>query len=221
MINYLVFQETNPFKKLDLIFISIKNGLEEKNINLDNLNYLINNIAPLINNIIKYHKFPSLQTKLLFAELLISELQTTGILLNKLWLIKQYKKIKILEYTIKRKMYFCLKRYDKYLINLMYKLFSNYGTSLTYLLISTLIISWIFWFLFYLSDIIRTQHYVWNGELKSIWYYLFVSLSTLSNLWADMSMAGNNFLIFLFSIEQVLGILLFWLLIQQFNTELR
>ena len=221
MIRYKFIKEKNFFIKLDLAFQLLRSNLEAPKIDIENINIIIRSIDVLIRNIIKKHKFSSKKVKILFFELLLNDLQSILVLLEKNWLSRQYKKIKVFEKDTRKSIYLYLKKYDKYLVYLIYKLFSNYGTSILYLSISTLIICFWFWFLFYISDHIRTQYYVWEGKLQSIWYYFYVSLSTFSNLWWDLSMAWNNFLIFLFLAEQVLWVIVFWLLIYQFNNDLK
>jgi len=221
MINYNYLIETNPFKKIDLLFNLLKEHITDKNININNINTLIKNLHILIFHVIKKEKITSKQTKRLFFELLLNELQTILVLLEKKWLMRQYKKIKFLWKEVRKNLYLYLKKYDKYLIYLIYKIFTNYWTSIIYLGISTIIIAFLFWFLFFISDNIRIAHYVWWWKLQSIWYYFYVSLSTLSNLGWDTSMAWNNFLILLFSIEQVLWVLIFWFLINLFNNDLK
>ncbi len=152
MIRYKFIKEKDLFIKLDLAFQLLRVNLGAQKIDIENINTIIRSIDVLIKNIIKKHKFSSKKVKILFFELLLNDLQSILVLLEKNWLPRQYKKIKVLEKDTRKSIYLYLKKYDKYLTYLVYKIFSNYGTSILYLLILTLIIWFWFGFLFYISS---------------------------------------------------------------------
>jgi hypothetical protein len=102
----------------------------------------------------------------------------------------------------------------------LYKYILWYGRSYFNLMYTSVINWFLFAFLYFLNDAYINPwsligSFNWhNGEL--LWpfdYYLYLSLNTLSNLWADFGLGTTTFLRTLFWIEQMVWVILTWLFI--------
>jgi len=171
------------------------------------------------------------------SKMLIDVFYTTNIynllILEKLykenWLLSKADKVKVLRKDLERNNYFFKKDIKKLVWSWTEKLLTNYWTSFWYLFSFTFLSIIIFWFFYMVNDMITPHPYVcgedcikvcntWDVDcspktLKNYFYYFYVSMVTMSNLGGDIAFAGTNTLIFLFTFEQVLWVVLFWMLI--------
>lgn len=134
------------------------------------------------------------------------------------WWIEE--KIYILKNDLKKDLYFAKKQYFSFLKQFMYKFILWYGRSYYNLIYSTIFI-WI-WFaiIYYINDITLLSWTLYSSFLWSDWhliwpfdYYLYLSLNTLSNLWADFWLWTTPFLRTMFGIEQMIWVIFTWLFI--------
>lgn len=115
----------------------------------------------------------------------------------------------------KKELYLLEKNYAKYIRRLLYKYLLGYGRSYFNLMYTSMVTWFIFAFLYFLTD---AYWYPWTLYSNTLWvseklvggfdYYLYLSINTLSNLWADFSLWSNLFLRVLFWIEQLAGVIL-------------
>lgn len=132
---------------------------------------------------------------------------------NNLDMIDRASKIKVLRKDFLKNEAFIKKDYKSYFYYWLDKIFSNYWTSFLYLLNVILITIFVFGILYLACDFFSGKYYVGNWEIQTLSYYIYVSLATFSNLWADLSMAWTLFLRILFWIEQIIWLIAFWIFV--------
>lgn len=104
--------------------------------------------------------------------------------------------------------------YIKYWYYWLDKVFSNYGTSFWYLAMMMIFSVALFWLIYNVLDVLYAPNYfVWGEWVQRLDYYIYISLCTFSNLWADTSMAWNLLLRILFGLEQVIWLVIFWIFV--------
>lgn len=128
--------------------------------------------------------------------------------------------IYMLKNDLKRELYLVQKRYWKFFRHSLYKYVLGYGRSYFNLMYTSMVNWFGFAFAYYLSDISTkswTLYASFTGiEWHAVWpfdYYLYLSLNTLSNLWADFGLGTTPFLRIMFWVEQMAWVILTWLFI--------
>lgn len=144
--------------------------------------------------------------------------------LKKLYLDKYYgnteEKIYILKNDIKRDLFYLKWEYYSFFRQSLYKYVLWYGRSY-FNLVYTSTVNWFsFAFIFFIHDISTGTGSMYSSftwiETDLVWgfdYYLYLSLCTLSNLWADFSLWTTPFLRLMFWIEQMTWVILTWLFV--------
>jgi len=217
-------REKNLYKKLYMWLTLVRNVVKYESYGMFQIESLIEDIYFIYKKIIKtlpntftLKTVSRLAILDMFYTLLIRDLKQIVILLKNKDLIELYRRFKVLQYEVLKDYYKLKKDYKKYFWLIMYKYFSLYGTSYKYLTISVIVVTVIFWLLFLLSDVFLGTH-VWDGS--NLLYYFYISMSTLSNLWVDTSLANTWWLIILFTVEQVVWLLIFWIFVYTLSTDI-
>lgn len=151
----------------------------------------------------------------LYLSTVISHLQY----LKKLYLDKYYwpteEKIYVLKNDLKKDLFWMKGEYFSWFKHSLYKYVLWYGRSY-FNLIYTSMVNW-FWFayIYYINDAYLNPwsligSFNWHEWqlLGSFDYYLYLSLNTLSNLWADFWLWTTPFLRMMFWVEQMTGVIL-------------
>lgn len=166
----------------------------------------------------QYKKDNNQQTKILldvFYKTNIYRLYFLEILYIKVNLTDRSQKIRVLRKDLERADSFYRAHYWAYFWLLLDKLFSNYGTNFWYLFWVLIFLTYLFWLIFRFDDVFINPeiHYVGIDQIQSFWYYVYISLTTITNLWADSSMAATLWLRLMFWLEQIIWVIMFWILI--------
>jgi len=208
--------ETNKYKKTDYLIEFIKQ-ITNKQFLANDLNSVIlelNNHLKMLEKKVLKKCNPTLSK--IFYEISLSKLQSLENYLKEKNLIEFYNKIKLIHREMLKNYYYYIWNKKKYIWLVFYKYFSLYWTSYIYLIISVVVTSILFWLIFFAYDALFYP-YVWDWKLRNIRYYCYISISTLSNLWVDTSLAWDWFLKIIFSIEQIWWIAIFGILINIIN----
>ncbi len=227
----------NEIIKQEFLLILIITLLKKNNIENNEMKEYFLQLQSLTVKIEKYLTSNYRTNKDFSSKMLLDVFYTTNIynllvlekLYKEIWLSSKSDKVKVIRKNMERNRYFFKKNIKNLIFSRIEKLLTNYGTSFWYLFSFTFLSTMIFWFFYMVNDLINPYPYVcgdscvntceiWNSDcqtktVKSYPYYFYVSMATMSNLWADISSAGTNSLIFLFTVEQILGVVLFWMLI--------
>lgn len=122
--------------------------------------------------------------------------------------------VRVLRKDFQKNEAFSKGKYSRYVWMLLDKLFSNYWTSFWHLLYVIIITVFFFWLSYFAVDGLTWDYLVWwNWQLERLDYYMYISLATFSNLWADTSMAWTILLRILFGFEQVIWLIVFWIFV--------
>lgn len=158
--------------------------------------------------------------KIMYIWNVISHLQYLQKLYSDKFFWKSEEKIYIIKNDFKRELYFLQSEYFNYIKQTLYKYILWYGRSYFNLMYSSMVTWFLFAFIYYLNDIkldtwtLYWSFVGWEGHIVGPFdYYLYLSLSTLSNLWADFWLGTSLFLRIIFWIEQMLWVVLTWLFI--------
>lgn len=144
----------------------------------------------------------------------IYRLFTLERLYNNLNISNRASEVRVLRKDFQKNESFTKWRYSRYAWMLLDKIFSNYWTSFWHLLYVIIIIVFFFGLSYYAVDGITWDYLVWwNWQLERLDYYIYISLATFSNLWADTSMAWTVLLRILFWLEQVVWLIVFWIFV--------
>lgn len=120
------------------------------------------------------------------------------------------------------KMVYYKSQWDYYLIikQYLYKYIVGYWVWYKQIFYSTIFTWFIFWLIYFFYDLIDWNWILikWISEYdwRLVWwfdYYLYLSINILSNLWTDSTIASNIFLKMLFSLEQVIWVMFFWIFV--------
>lgn len=146
--------------------------------------------------------------------------------LQKIYLDKYFwkteEKIYIIKNECKKELYLLQGEYYNYIKHILYKYILWYWRSYFNLMYTAMVTWFTFAFIYYINDITitinnSTLYASFIGETWDIvWpfdYYLYLSLSTLSNLWADFWLWTTPYLRIMFWIEQMLWVILTWLFV--------
>ena len=151
----------------------------------------------------------------LYISTVISHLQY----LKKLYLDKYYgpteEKIYVLKNNLKKDLFWVKWEYFAWFRQSLYKYVLGYGRSY-FNLMYTSAVNWFgFAFVYYINDLSLSTGTLYSRftgwEWHIIWsfdYYLYLSLNTLSNLWADFWLGTTPFLRLMFWIEQMTWVIL-------------
>lgn len=139
--------------------------------------------------------------------------------LKKVYLDKYYgpteEKIYVFKNDVKHDLYFLKWEYYNFFRQSLYKYVLWYGRSY-FNLMYTATVSWFaFAYMYYISDAYFNPgaligNFNWQAWelLWSFDYYLYLSLNTLSNLWADFGLGTTPFLRIMFGVEQIAWVIL-------------
>lgn len=210
-------KEQNPIKKQELAFTTLiyflkKNKYETQEMKkiFIELQCLTKFLEKKLNKNYKNNKNISRKIMLdVFYKTNIYKLFIIESLYDNINITQKSDKMRVLRKNLEKKGAIFEKDYKKYFSLTAHKLLTNYWTSFWYLLIITLIITVVFGAIFYISDSL-TPLISPDNTLRTIDYYIYVSVSTISNLGGDVDMAGNLFLRIIFAIEQIIWVGLFW-----------
>lgn len=129
-------------------------------------------------------------------------------------------KIYIVKNDLKKELFLLEKKYIYFIRQFLYKYITWYGHSYFNLMYTSMLVWFIFAFIYYLNDAFITpwamiSGFPWMEDklLGSFEYYLYLSVSVLSNLWADFDLWSTVFLRIMISLEQMFGVILTWLFV--------
>jgi len=158
------------------------------------------------------------------AEIYIVNVITHLQYLSKLYLDKYYwlteEKIFILKNDLQKDLFLLRWEYFRFFRQIMYKYILWYWKSYFNLIYVSMVIWFLFAFIYFINDAYINygsliSKFSWH-EWELIWtfdYYLYLSISILSNLWADFDLWTTTFLRIIIWIEQMLWVILTWLFV--------
>ena len=164
---------------------------------------------------------------MVFYNIAISRLYFLSHLYQSVFSSDHYLKIDYLQKEFSKDLALTNKHYWTYFIYLLYKWWTGYGNGFINFFWLTLVTILIFAVLFFGYDLMYPDVLTaWfpglenTGHAATFEYYIYQSTNILSNLWADTNLATTPYLRLLFEIEQLVWVILFWVLISLFAKKL-